>query len=141
MANKSIEQILQLDLSQGRARDLKQLLGSFEFEPRRRQDVDAIFMLATPRLGRQIKPLLAFHYAGEIPVYATSDIYEGTAQSEPDLNGIIFSNLPWFFQNTPEKNSLLKNNEAPAKLQRLYALGVDAPFVPSIAATRCGRSR
>ena len=127
--SKSIEQILQLDLSQGRARDLRQLLGSFEFEPRRRQDIDAIFMLATPRLGRQIKPLLAFHYAGEIPVYATSDIYEGTPQSEPDLNGIIFSNLPWFFQNTPEKNSLLKNNEAPAKLQRLYALGVDAFYL------------
>lgn len=127
--SKSIEQILQLDLSQGRARDLRQLLGPLEFEPRRRQDIDAIFMLATPRLGRQIKPLLAFHYAGEIPVYSTSDIYEGSTQSEPDLNGIIFSNLPWFFQSTPEKKSLLKNNDAPAKLQRLYALGVDAFYL------------
>lgn len=127
--SKSIEQVLQLDLSESRARDLRQLLGPLEFEPRRRQDIDAIFMLANPRLGRQIKPLLAFHYAGELPVYSTSDIYESTTQTEPDLNGIIFSNLPWFFQDTPEKTSLLKNNDAPAKLQRLYALGVDAFYL------------
>lgn len=127
--SKSIEQVLQLDISQSRGRELRQLLGTLQFEPRRRQDVDAVFLLATPRLGRQIKPLLAFHYAGDVPVYSTSDIYEESQKSEPDLNGITFSNLPWFFQETPEKLSLLKNNDAPAKLQRLYALGVDAFYL------------
>lgn len=43
------------------------------FEPPnlRREDFDVIFLVATPKIGRQIKPLLSFYYANNIPIYAT----------------------------------------------------------------------
>ena len=125
-----IEHAMHLDISKTRARELRQLVGRFEFEPRRRQDIDMVFLVAQPRQGRQIKPLLAFHYAGDIPIYSTSSIYEGgNNKKEPDLNGITFSNLPWFFQETPERSAILQGKSLNARSQRLYALGVDAYYL------------
>ena len=125
-----IEQAMHLDISKTRARELRKITGRFEFEPRRRQDIDMIFLVAQPRQGRQIKPLLAFHYAGDIPIYSTSSLYEGgTTKKEPDLNGITFSNLPWFFQESPEKTAVVSEKSLNARSQRLYALGVDAYYL------------
>ncbi len=128
--SKIIEHAMHLNGSKARARDLRNIVGSFEFEPRRRQDLDMIFLVAQPREGRQIKPLLAFHYAGDLPIYSTSSIYEGqTNKNESDLNGIMFSHLPWFFQDTPEKTDILNAATLNARSQRLYALGVDAYYL------------
>ncbi|WP_054112933.1 penicillin-binding protein activator [Marinagarivorans algicola] len=128
--SKIIEDAMHLNGSKARARDLRSIVGSFEFEPRRRQDLDMIFLVAQPREGRQIKPLLAFHYAGDLPIYSTSSIYEGEPnRNESDLNGIMFSHLPWFFQDTPEKTTILNTATLNARSQRLYALGVDAYYL------------
>lgn len=127
--SKTIEQAMHLNASKARARELRAIVGSFEFEPRRRQDLDMVFLVAQPREGRQIKPLLAFHYAGDLPIYSTSSIYEGSNQHENDLNGVMFSHLPWFFQDSPEKTSILKSASLNARSQRLYALGVDAYYL------------
>ncbi len=125
-----IQKALQVDKSQTRARDIRSWAGgSLEFEPRRRQDADMLFMIARPSEARQIKPTLAFHYASDLPVYATHHLYDGTVdkKSDRDLDGIRFSTLPWFF----EKNSTIKNKiQAYAKptpsFERLYALGADS---------------
>lgn len=126
-----IQQLFQLDLSEQRARDLRTLTGlSFEFEPRRRQDIDMIFLLARPHHARSIKPILAFHYGSDIPVYGTSHIYSGTPApiQDRDLNGIKFSDMPWILK----KNNLLRE-QITEKIApdnntylRLYALGVDS---------------
>lgn len=127
--SKVIKQALQLDLSEARARDVRSIVGSVEFEPRRRQDVDVIFLAAQANQARQVKPTLAFHYAGDIPVYATSHIYSGSPEPklDQDLNAVHFSTLPWFFNDSlPERQALLKHAETSPNLQPLYALGVDA---------------
>ena len=63
-----------------------------EFEPSRRDDADWVFLVALPQQARQIKPTLAFNFAGDLPVYATSHLYSGEVQpnKDRDLNGIIF---------------------------------------------------
>lgn len=118
--------------SKERARAIRRLMGeSIEFEPRRRQDIDLVFMVARPSEARQLKPTLNFHYASDIPVYATSHIYNGTTNNtlDQDMNGIRFTTLPWFFdEELPERRAILRDGsqEQGSAYQPLYALGVDA---------------
>lgn len=102
-----------------------------EFEPHRRNDVEAVFLIATPRHARNFRTQLKFHNAGEVPLYATSQAYSGTVNphEDGDLNGLIFSDMPWTLQG--EHNSQFKTirRHWPAELAsypRLYALGLDA---------------
>lgn len=103
----------------------------------RRQDFDAIFLLASPDEARQIRPLIKFYYAEKIPVYATSQIYGGvpSPQLDVDLDGIIFCDLPWVLQNPaalpnyisdPQKQIMTIWPNSPPDLVKLYALGIDS---------------
>ncbi len=103
-----------------------------EFEPRRRQDVDMIFFAAGPGAARLLAPQFRFHFAGDLPTYATSEIYEvATRGSDPDLNGVIFADIPWLI--TPDasaealRSSLLRYwPQRTSRWLRLYGLGFDA---------------
>ncbi len=116
--------------SQARASRIRQILNqALEAEPRPRKDVDLIFLMAHPSQARQIKPILAFHYAGDIPVYSTSYIFNGEIDSnaDRDMNGIRFATLPWFFdEGLAEKQAINQNSNRGSAYQRFYALGVDA---------------
>jgi outer membrane PBP1 activator LpoA protein len=91
-----IANLLNVSRSEQRHRRLQANLGTeVDFESRRRQDVDMIFLQATPRDGRLLAPQLRFHKAGDIPTYATSDIYDTAREGrDSDLNGIVFTDLP-----------------------------------------------
>ncbi|CCD07247.1 Penicillin-binding protein activator LpoA precursor [Legionella pneumophila] len=124
--NKSMKDFLQITNSQEREKKLKQVLGyNFQSTTSRRQDFDMIFLLAYPSKARQIMPLLKYYYAGDVPVYATSSVYGGSANAlkDKDLDGIIFCDMPWVFshqmgtKNWPEQFN---------SYNRLYALGVDS---------------
>ena len=117
--NELIRDSLLIPSSTQRAQVLKNSLReNFKFVPRRRQDVDMVFMLASPVMGRQIKPFLQFHYAGDLPVYSTSMIYTGQANrmKDTDLNDIQFPDIPW----------VLQQHKGTGGNARLYALGHDA---------------
>ena len=124
--SQDIGRALHTENSKTRARSVQQIIGeSVEHEPRRRQDIDAIFLAANTAAGRQIKPTLAFHYAGNVTVYSTSQIFDGSPDREQnrDLNGIRFTALPWhlFRSEVKDELSASKNTNNP-----LYALGIDA---------------
>lgn len=95
-------------------------------EPMRREDFDMIFMVAYPSQAQQIVPLLKYYYAGNIPMYATSNVYTGTPNTlkDRDLDGLIFCDVPWMFQShtLPLRNWPEPFNVYP----RLYALGMDS---------------
>lgn len=125
-----VESALRLKASKARARQLRQITGLRpEFSPRRRDDVDMIFLLARPAEARSIKPLLAFHYAGDLPVYASSQVYQGSAnrKRDRDINDVFFTDIPWLLD---EKSPLrVKTRSAFPQyksLQRMMALGVDS---------------
>jgi outer membrane PBP1 activator LpoA protein len=128
--SKIIKDAMQLDLSEKRAQKLGWLLGDkIEFQPRRRADVDFIFLVARPQEAHAIKPLLAYHYAGNLPVYATSHIYNGipSPAQDRDIDGVKFVDTPWSLTDqAPEKAAILKEIPQSRNYQRMYALGVDA---------------
>lgn len=96
---RQIADLLQLRQSEGRAKRLQGVLdSSVDTQPSRRQDIDFIFLAATPQQARQIKPTLAFQYAGDLPVYATSNLYTGVNNpaQDQDLNGIRFCETPGY---------------------------------------------
>jgi len=103
-----------------------------EFEPRRRSDVEFVFVAALPVQGRSLKPALKFHLSGEdLPVYATSEIYEPDAASNTDLDGVIFPDMPSIISpdevSSELRASLLKYWPTRARGRaRLYAFGFDA---------------
>ena len=125
-----IEQSLEIDRSKSRWKRLQQTLAStLNFEPRRRQDADFIFLIAKPAQARQIKPALAFHYASELSVYSTSRVYDGSGDPSKnrDLDGIRFVTMPWLFdKSSPVKISIDKFASPAPSLNQLYALGADA---------------
>ena len=93
-------------------------------------DLDVIFLLAGSfEQARSIAPLLKFHFAGDIPKYATSKIYYGLKdERNRDLNGITLVDMPEIL-NSPH---LIRKNEeitGNSNSLRLYALGLDAFIV------------
>jgi hypothetical protein len=128
-----IRNLLHLTESRQRNALLERLLGqNLEFEPRRRQDVDLIFLAAAPRQGRLIKPQFKFHHAGDIPVFSTSRIYTGqpSERDDRDLDGLRFADIPWLLQDREETGLAGQVEQlwpqANGGLARLYALGADA---------------
>lgn len=95
--------------------------------PRRRTDIDMIFLVAHPTQGRQIKPTLDFLYAKDLPIYATSAIYTGTPDParDADLEAIQFIASPWSLAE-PAALAPHPDGELPATHRQLFALGVDS---------------
>jgi len=128
--------LLKIDESKQRKTDLQSRLGvNLTFEPNRRDDFDFIFMAANPVAGRELKPLLRFHDAGDVPVYAMGRIFSGkvTRGSDRDLNGIIFPTTRWQLETRGDTTLALESLRGGA-LGDLYALGQDAwhllPWLP-----------
>jgi outer membrane PBP1 activator LpoA protein len=136
-----IAQILHVDLSEQRSKDLRRTLSVSKLRsiPYRRQDIDMVFLTAKPEIAREIRPLLGFYYAGKIPVYATSHIYGGypNPQYDQDLNGVNFCAIPW--EITPQKMSVdlqaILNNvqkawpQASQEQAAFFALGADSYYL------------
>jgi len=132
----TLTRLLKIDESKQRKADLQARLGiPLNFEPSRRDDFDFIFMAANPEEGRELKPLLRFHDAGDIPVYAMGRIYSGkkTLASDQDLNGIVFPITNWQLHSAEVDNLALKSLRGGA-YGNLFALGQDAwhvlPWLP-----------
>ncbi|MBT8766202.1 penicillin-binding protein activator [Metapseudomonas boanensis] len=128
---QQIADLFQLRQSEARAKRLQSTLGTpVAAHPTRRQDVDFIFLAATPQQAQQIKPTLAFQYAGDVPVYATSHLYAaGSDQSQYlDLNGIRFCETPWLLNGSDPLRQQVGTQwpQAAGSLGRLYAMGADA---------------
>ncbi len=126
-----VTKILNVDKSQNRSNELRRIIGQrFEFTPRRRQDIDFILLLANPAQARGINPTLAFFYADDIPVYATSHVHEYSESriDAIDLNGIRFCDIPWKLTNTDRLQKLIQALWEPARsgFAPFYALGIDA---------------
>lgn len=125
-----LKNALDLDTSEQRARDIRSMLATnIEFTARRRQDIDVVFLLAgTPAEARSLKPLLPFHYAGALPVYATSSIYGGLPDPrDRDLSGARLVELPWLLGSNPSlRVAIAAGGTGSDEFARLNALGADA---------------
>ena len=125
-----IKSLLNVDASEARLKALQQVTGEqFEFTVRRRQDIDFVFLLSNSVQARSINPTLAFFYADDLPVYATSHVRDlGASRIDViDLNGIRFCDLPWKLSiASPAREAITSTwEEAKGQLAPFYALGLD----------------
>ena len=139
-----IESLMGLAGSVQRYRRLRANLGgALQFDPRRRQDAEFIFLATPAAAGRLLKAQLKFHYSGDLPVYSTSAVNALDGRSNADLNGIMFADTPWVVDPQPWIESLpaLFNEYWPEqrRLARLHAMGYDAyNLIASLYAVRGG---
>lgn len=122
-------ELLRIKQSENRANRINGILGNILSQPTPRQDLDALFLAATPLQARQIKPTLAFQYAADLPVYATSHSYQidPTGIQNTDLDGLLIAEIPWLLDHSDPLYSNVTGNwpQASGALGRLYAMGVD----------------
>lgn len=129
-------EVFRLRESEARAKRLQQQLGiQLSFQPTHRQDVDFLFLAATPQQAQQVRPALIFQYVGDVPVYGTSQLHAATQNRTQylDLEGIRFTETPWLLN----PNTLLRRAveqqwpQASSSLGRIYAMGADAYLLAS----------
>ncbi|MGI9290960.1 MAG: penicillin-binding protein activator [Gammaproteobacteria bacterium] len=129
---ESIRSVLLLDESYARRNRLTANIGEeLEFKPRRRQDVDLIFMAANSTKAKQLRPQLRFHYAADIPTYGTSALYKPGSTDNSDINGVLFPDMPWLLkpsQMVKYDQEVLSEqwDKGSVQLSRLIAMGYDA---------------
>jgi outer membrane PBP1 activator LpoA protein len=128
---QQVADLFQLRNSEGRAKRLQSTVGTqVAAQPTRRQDIDFMFLAATPQQAQQIKPTMVFQYAGDVPVYATSHLFTNSNDQAQymDLNGVRFCETPWLLNaNDPLRQQVITQwPQAAGSLGRLYAMGVDA---------------
>ncbi len=133
---RAVANVLGVTRSRDRAIQIEHTIArDVKFEPRRRQDVDAIVLVASPAVARQIKPLLDFYFAGSLPVYATSTTYSGqpNPQADSDLDGVRFTDIPWVLQGSSPLRRQLSSTFPGlfSEYDRLFALGADAYLLSS----------
>lgn len=134
-----VSDALLIPASKARKKELQGRMGtSLEFTPRRRDDVDMVFVAALPQQARQLNPMLTYYYAGDLPVYATSHVFGGSVNPnrDRDINGVHFTALPWLFENNQTKQEIEQQASPAPAFARLYALGADAfrlyPRIPML---------
>ncbi|MGM0412293.1 MAG: penicillin-binding protein activator [Pseudomonadota bacterium] len=140
-----VKRLLGVDASQQRFRDLRsELSAELYFEPRHRQDIDAVFLAAFPEPARQIPPQLRFQGARELPIYGTSHLYAGRPDPDmdSDLEGVRFADSPWALGPDSDRLYQLQRQTGEhlpdsALARRLHGLGIDAwLLLPRLALLR-----
>lgn len=118
-----IQSLFHLDESRQRHREIEEVLEKkVEFTPRIRDDINAAMLFANHEKASLIYPLMKFYYADELPVYATSHVYEpGKEEILRELDGLIYSDIPFMLDSEH-----YPSNKQPLEYPRLFALGADA---------------
>jgi outer membrane PBP1 activator LpoA protein len=132
----AIRRLFHLDHSAARAAALKKVLTHrlpFKAIPRRRQDVDVIFLFCSRSQAQVINPQIDFLYGHDLPVFSTSHLYHGTQDrlTDLDLDGIILGDMPWILGSNGPRAFRAGGTNNPntyrgTPLDRLFALGMDA---------------
>jgi outer membrane PBP1 activator LpoA protein len=129
----AIMQVLRTDDSRARQQRVQAAIGQkLEFEPRRRADIQFIFMPAQPPLvARLLRPQLRFHLAGDIPTYTLGDAYEPHPTANQEIDGVMFPEMPWMLGEGPlsaevRAAAVQAYGESGARRGRLFAFGYDA---------------
>jgi outer membrane PBP1 activator LpoA protein len=132
--SKVVKKLMSLDASEGRHKALTAVLGkNTEFDARRREDVDFIFLAAKPSDSYLILPQLRFYRASGLPIVSTSLIFEGRGI---DWQRMSVCDMPWMLETqgpwAQARSEAAATDTGPMRgYPRLVALGGDAYRVAS----------
>ncbi|MEM6640785.1 MAG: penicillin-binding protein activator, partial [Pseudomonadota bacterium] len=138
-----IRTMLHLNHSRERWRQVSAVTGlKLEFEPRRRRDAQFAFVATNPRQGRLIRPAFKYHFAEDMPIFATSAAYEDDADANGrDIDGLKFADMPWVISDGENASGVRDafSRHWPSRVlrrDRLYAMGYDAyRLIPQLIAS------
>lgn len=122
----AIESALRIDASRARHRRVQSVIEQpLAFQPRRRGDVDLLFIPGSTAHVQALRRQLKFQGAGDLPSFTTAEAWDG--RSAVDLEQLVFADMPWMLDET----SALRTATREASLTvptpgRLYAFGHDA---------------
>lgn len=131
-----LKQLFDINQSEYRHRQLSQALGfKPKFSPYQRADIDFIFMVAKSQTGRIVRPQINFFTNSQMPVYATSALYNGIEDpiNNIDLDNTLFPIMPWVIRSSNVA-------QYAGQLNMLHAMGMDAYRVASSISTLRGQS-
>lgn len=128
-----ITTLLNLNESRARMRQVAAATGDkYEFEPRRRRDAQFVFIASNARQGRLIRPAFLYHFAEDMPIFATAAVYENDSDANGrDLDGLVFADMPWVISPDEDSSDVQRafSRHWPSRVNRrsrLYAMGYDA---------------
>lgn len=117
-----LKQLFDIGSSESRHNAISNTLGfKPKFNAYQRRDIDFVFMLADNESGRIVRPQINFFSGSKIPVYSTSNIFNGIPNSinNIDLDNTLFPIMPWVFRSSASASYA-------GQLNRLFAMGADA---------------
>ena len=134
----TLKTILHISESEQRYQQLRSTLGvRIKHQPRRRQDAQAIFLIAPPKIARLIRPQINYHFGTDLSVFSTSHIFSGTENitKDRDINGVMYCDIPWIL--TPKLDDAILRELLEIETgndykdhPRFAALGIDAYNLP-----------
>jgi len=136
--SETLKTVLLISESEQRYQRLRSALAvKIKHQPRRRQDVQAIFLIAPPQIARLIRPQINYHFGTDLSVFSTSHIFSGTENitKDRDINGVMYCDIPWIL--TPKLDDAMLRELLEIETGRDYkdhprfaALGIDAYNLP-----------
>ncbi|MEO1574112.1 MAG: penicillin-binding protein activator, partial [Pseudomonadota bacterium] len=100
-----------------------------------------VFVATDARQGRLIRPAFLYHFAEDLPIYATSAAYEADQDANGrDMDGLMFADMPWVIADDADARAIRRAFERhwPSRVlrrSRLYAMGYDAyRLIPQLVA-------
>jgi outer membrane PBP1 activator LpoA protein len=131
--NETITAILGIDAARARQQRVQSTIGTnVQFDAYPSPDIDAIFTPGRDPLAvRQIKALLVWYNAGEIPTYITQDGISPDRVSNRDLVDMRLLDMPWVLDTVGPVADLRAATEPEwrsegADMSRYFAFGYDA---------------
>jgi outer membrane PBP1 activator LpoA protein len=133
-----VRRLLALEDSEQRRQALDSVLGGvIEFSTSPGKLPDFVFIAAQPQQARLIRPQFRFLGASQIPLYATSLVYEGAPAParDADLDDIRFCDMPFLLGSGDGSSARDRIRglwpDTYARHPRLYAFGYDAAKLAS----------
>ena len=123
-SQKLLSEILLLEQSKIRSRKLSRIIGlQINSEPRKREDIDSMFLSTSLQIARSLKPALEYNFADNINVYLIPSWLEEEylKDNELDLEKVIISEMPFLLNTNTSSQKINPTNKS-----RNYAIGYDA---------------
>jgi len=123
-SQKLLSEIFLLEQSKIRSRKLSRIIGlQINSKPRKREDIDSMFLSTSLPNARSLKPALEYNFADNINVYLIPSWLEDEylKENELDLEKVIINEMP-FLLNTNTSSQTIN----PIAKSRNYAIGYDA---------------
>lgn len=126
---EAVQKLLLVNESKSRIYTIQKWIGeNVDTEVRPRQDLDYVYYVGKLSDAKQIRPLLDFYFAKDIPMLASNTLNDTPPEkgiNYSDIERILFAEIPAIVQSDNTLKEVSSGRDSNI-LRRLHALGADA---------------